>query len=47
MLISSYNFKSEQVEPESKEHHIWQQFVLNNKLGRVKFEYRYRAEQRR
>jgi len=44
--VPSYDFESEQTVPESKEHRIWQQFVLNNRLGRVKFEHRYRAEQR-
>ncbi len=44
--ISSYVFESEQKPPEVEEHRIWQQFILTNKIGRVKFEHRYRAEQR-
>ncbi len=44
--IPSYTFESEQKEPEVTEHRIWQQFLLNNRLGRVKFEHRYRLEQR-
>ncbi len=44
--IPSYVFESEQKAPETTEHRIWQQFILTNKLGRVKFEHRYRLEQR-
>ncbi len=44
--ISSYVFESPQKAPEATEHRIWQQFILNNKIGRVKFEHRYRIEQR-
>lgn len=44
--IPSYVYKSEQKEPETTEHRIWQQFILTNTIGRVKFEHRYRAEQR-
>ena len=44
--IASYDYKSEQSEPESKEHRIWQQLILINKLSRLKFEHRYRIEQR-
>ena len=44
--IASHQFESEQTNPESKEHRIWQQFILTNNLGRVKFEHRYRIEQR-
>ncbi len=45
-FISSYEFESPQKAPEVREHRIWQQFILNNKVGRVKFEHRYRIEQR-
>ena len=45
-FISSYVFESEQQSPEFTEHRVWQQFILNNKIGRVKFEHRYRVEQR-
>ncbi len=44
--IPSYIFDSEQKSPETEEHRIWQQFILTNKIGRVKFEHRYRIEQR-
>jgi len=44
--ITSYVFESEQKSPEAKEHRIWQQFILTNNIGRVKFEHRYRIEQR-
>jgi Protein of unknown function (DUF2490) len=45
-FVSTYEFESEQKEPEFVEHRIWQQFILTNKLDRVKFEHRYRIEQR-
>ena len=44
--IPSYIYESEQKAPETEEHRIWQQFILTNKIGRVKFEHRYRIEQR-
>ncbi len=44
--IPSYVYESEQISPEVEEHRIWQQFILINKIGRVKFEHRYRIEQR-
>lgn len=44
--ISGYQFKSEQTAPETTEHRVWQQFVLTNKISRIKFEHRYRLEQR-
>ena len=44
--IPSYVFESEQKAPETTEHRIWQQFILTNNIGRVKFEHRYRIEQR-
>jgi len=44
--VPSYVFESEQKAPETVEHRIWQQFILTNKVGRVKFEHRYRLEQR-
>ncbi len=44
--ITSYVFESEQKAPEFIEHRIWQQFILTNNIGRVKFEHRYRIEQR-
>jgi len=44
--IASNEFESEQSNPESVEHRIWQQFILTNLVGRVKFEHRYRIEQR-
>lgn len=45
-FIPSYLFESEQKSAEIIEHRIWQQFILINNLGRVKFEHRYRIEQR-
>ncbi|MFZ6051183.1 DUF2490 domain-containing protein [Halocola ammonii] len=44
--IPSYVYDSEQSAPEQEEHRIWQQLIMNNYLGRVKFEHRYRVEQR-
>lgn len=44
--ISSHVYESEQTSPESIEHRIWQQLILTNKLSRIKFEHRYRIEQR-
>ncbi len=44
--IPLYVFDSEQKSPETEEHRIWQQLILTNKIGRVKFEHRYRIEQR-
>lgn len=44
--IPSYIYDSDQKTPETEEHRIWQQFILTNKIGRVKFEHRYRIEQR-
>ena len=45
-FIPSYVFESEQSEPESTEHRIFQQLILINKIDRIKFEHRYRIEQR-
>lgn len=44
--IASHDFESEQKAPESKENRLFQQLILTNKLGRLKFEHRYRFEQR-
>jgi len=44
--IPSYVYESEQKAPETEEHRIWQQFIVTNKISRVKFEHRYRFEQR-
>lgn len=44
--IPSYVYKSDQKAPEVIEHRIWQQFILTNKISRIKFEHRYRIEQR-
>ena len=44
--VPSFIYESEQKEPEAIEHRIWQQFILTNNIGRIKFEHRYRAEQR-
>jgi hypothetical protein len=44
--IPSYKFGSEQDAPETEEHRIWQQFIANEKYGKVKLEHRFRLEQR-
>jgi hypothetical protein len=44
--VASHVYDSEQTNPESEEHRIWQQFILTNLVGKVKFEHRYRVEQR-
>ncbi len=44
--VASHDFESEQKAPESTEHRIFQQLILINKVSRLKFEHRYRLEQR-
>lgn len=44
--VASHDYESDQSHPESEEHRIWEQFILINHVGRVKFEHRYRIEQR-
>ena len=44
--IGNYVYESEQKSPEVEEHRIWQQFLTTNTIGRVKFEHRYRVEER-
>lgn len=44
--ILSYDYDTEQKDPEAKEHRIWQQFIVTDNVGRVKLEHRYRIEQR-
>ncbi len=44
--IASHIFDSPQSHPESEEHRIWQQLITTQTIGRVKFEHRYRVEQR-
>ena len=44
--VLSFDNDSEQKAAETREHRIWQQFILTNNIGRVKFEHRYRIEQR-
>ena len=44
--IPTYEFNSEQSDPEKQEHRIWQQYIINNQVGRVKLEHRFRYEQR-
>jgi uncharacterized protein DUF2490 len=44
--IPSFIFSSEQRKPETTEHRIWQQFITTDNIGRIKFEHRYRIEQR-
>jgi len=44
--IGNYDYESERKSPEVEEHRIWQQFLTTNTIGRVKFEHRYRLEER-
>ena len=44
--VGSYVYESEQSKPEVTEHRIFQQLIMTNKIGRIKFEHRYRIEQR-
>ncbi len=44
--VASHDFDTDQKGPESKEHRIFQQLILTNKISRLKFEHRYRLEQR-
>ena len=44
--VASHDFESVQKEPESVEHRIFQQLILKNRISRVRFEHRYRIEQR-
>lgn len=44
--IGSHDFESEPKRPDIVEHRIWQQLILINKVDRIKFEHRYRVEQR-
>lgn len=44
--VANHEFESPQKNAEVNEHRIFEQFILNNYAGRVKFEHRYRVEQR-
>ena len=44
--IGNHTYKSNRKSPEVEEHRIWQQFLTTNKIGRIKFEHRYRIEER-
>ncbi len=44
--IASHEYESAPSNPESEEHRIWQQLIMINNIGRIKFEHRYRTEQR-
>ncbi len=44
--VTLYDFDGEYTSPDSREHRIWQQLITTQKLGRLKLEHRYRAEQR-
>lgn len=44
--VLTHHFESEQQEPELKEHRAWQQLITTKVFGRVKFENRFRIEQR-
>ncbi len=45
-FIASYDFESPMKAAESTEHRVFQQLIMINKVKRVKFEHRYRIEQR-
>jgi hypothetical protein len=42
----TYDFEDVNDGPELQEFRFWQQFITNQYLGRIKFEHRYRVEQR-
>ncbi len=44
--VANHVYESAQTNAEVNEHRIFEQFILNNYVGRVKFEHRYRIEQR-
>lgn len=44
--IGNHLYESDRKSPETEEHRIWQQFLTTNNIGRVKFEHRYRLEER-
>ncbi len=44
--VPSYDLDSRLGDPDKREHRIWQQLILTDLLGKVKFEHRYRIEQR-
>lgn len=44
--VTSYDFDGDYKTADSKEHRIWQQLILSQFVGRLKFEHRYRVEQR-
>ncbi|NOQ75023.1 MAG: DUF2490 domain-containing protein [Crocinitomix sp.] len=44
--VANHVYESPQKNAEVNEHRIFEQFILNNYVGRVKFEHRYRIEQR-
>lgn len=44
--IGNYVYESVRKSPETEEHRIWQQLLTTNNIGRVKFEHRYRLEER-
>jgi long-subunit fatty acid transport protein len=44
--IGNHIYESVRKSPETEEHRIWQQLLTTNNIGRVKFEHRYRLEER-
>lgn len=44
--IPSHDYEDDQKSPSSTEHRLFQQLILINKISRLKFEHRYRYEQR-
>ena len=45
-FIASHDYESPETEAESTEHRIWQQFIATQQMPHLKFEHRYRLEQR-
>ncbi len=44
--IPTESFSKDETKVNTREHRIWEQLILTNKVGRVYFEHRYRLEQR-
>ena len=44
--IGNHVYESSRRSPETEEHRIWQQLLTTNNIGRIKFEHRYRLEER-
>lgn len=44
--IGNHVYESNRSSPEVEEHRVWQQLITTNNIDRVKFEHRYRLEER-